>query len=383
MPGISSRSRARFHRPIYGEFAMLRNVSLLLVCVAGLAGGLLACDDQPSHTPGLSTPTTPGVPIVRLEIEGPSAVPPGGTMQLTAMARLSDGSSRDITQEAVWTSSNRMVLTVSAGRVTGVQVGEARALVGLGATSANREVVVVPQGTFRVAGLVTEADTPSSPVVGATVAVTAGVGAGLTTNTGDDGRYKLYGVGGDVELRISKNGYQTNVQQYRADDHAILNAQLRLVNARRDLSGAYTLTIAAADDCRLALPEELRVRNYRALVTLTGNLLDVRLEGSTFALAANGQGDKFRGRAEATDLLFFMSAYDPNGYFYYKFNYGDVVEQLTDSSFLVVSGRATVNEASMSGVLDGAMTVLSGSLKYYPTTTAICRSTAHRFTLRR
>ena len=362
---------------------MLRNVSLLLVCVAGLAGGLLACDNQPSHSPGLSTPTTPGVPIVRLEIEGPSSVPPGGTMQLTAIARLSDGSSRDITQEAVWTSSNRMVLTVSAGRVTGVQMGEARALVGLGATSANREVVVVPQGTFRVAGLVTEADTPSSPVVGATVAATAGVGAGLTTNTGDDGRYKLYGVGGDVELRISKNGYQTNVQQYRADDHAILNAQLRLVNARRDLSGAYTLTIAAADDCRLALPEELRVRNYRALLTLTGNQLDVRLEGSTFALAANGQGDKFRGRAEATDLLFFMSAYDPNGYFYYKFNYGDVVEQLTDSSFLVVSGRATVNEASMSGVLDGAMTVLSGTLKYYPTTTAICRSTAHRFTLRR
>jgi hypothetical protein len=90
MPGISSRSRARFHRPIYGEFAMLRNVSLLLVCVAGLAGGLLACDNQPSHSPGLSTPTTPGVPVVRLEIEGPSAVPPGGTMQLTALARLSD-----------------------------------------------------------------------------------------------------------------------------------------------------------------------------------------------------------------------------------------------------------------------------------------------------
>src|SRR4029453_8494151 len=164
---------------------------------------------------------------------------------------------RDITQEAVWASSNRMVLTVSAGRVTGVQTGEARALVGLGATSANREVVVVPQGTFRVVGLVTEADTPSSPVVGATVAVTVGVGAGLTTNTGDDGRYKLYGLAGDVELRISKNGYQTSVQQYRADDHAILNAQLRLENPRRNLSGVYTLTVAAADECRLEVPKKI------------------------------------------------------------------------------------------------------------------------------
>ncbi len=172
------------------------------------------------------------------------------------------------------------------------------------------------------------------------------------------------------------------MQQYRADDHAILNAQLRLVNARRDLSGVYTLTIAAADDCRLALPEEVRVRNYRALVTLTGNQLDVRLEGATFALAASGEGDRFRGRAEAGELLFMMTGYEAYAYFYYKSNYGDVVEQLTDG-FLVVSGRASVNESSLSGVLDGALTLLSGSMKFFPTTTATCRSAAHRFTLRR
>jgi hypothetical protein len=166
-------------------------------------------------------------------------------------------------------------------------------------------------------------------------------------------------------------------------DHAILNAQLRLVNARRDLSGAYTLTIVAVDECRLELPEEVRVRNYRALVTLTGNQLDVRLEGSTFALASSGQGDGFHGRAEAAEIFFFLTAYEPYGYFYYKFNYGDVVEQLTDSTFLVVSGQASVNESSMSGVLGGAMTLLSGTMKYFPKTTATCRSTAHRFTLRR
>ena len=246
-----------------------------------------------------------------------------------------------------------------------------------------RETIVVPPATFRIVGVVTETEPPLSPVVGATVAVASGVGAGLTTSTGDDGRYKLYGLAGDVELRISKNGYQTHVQQYQAADHAILNAQLRLVNPRRDLSGAYTLTIAAADDCRLELPEELRVRNYRALVTLTGNQLDVRLEGSTFALAASGQGNKFRGRAEADELLFMMSGYEAYGYFYYKLNYGDVVEQLTNSSFLVVSGRASVNESSLSGVLDGAITLLSGTMTFFPQTITACRSSAHRFTLRR
>ena len=77
-----------------------------------VAAGLLACDNRPSHSPGLSTPTTPGVAFVRLEIAGPPSVPPGATTQFTAVARLADGSSRDITEEANWGSSNRMALTV-------------------------------------------------------------------------------------------------------------------------------------------------------------------------------------------------------------------------------------------------------------------------------
>ena len=118
---------------------MLRKVSLLLVCVAGLAiGGLLACDNQPSTSPGLRTPTNPGVRsrVSRSADRRPSH--PAATVQLTAIAHLADGSSRDITAECDLVSSNTDVLSVSAGRVTGVQTGEARVSVSFGGGSATQ-----------------------------------------------------------------------------------------------------------------------------------------------------------------------------------------------------------------------------------------------------
>lgn len=130
---------------------MTRRGRQLLVGLFGfVAAGLLECDNRPSHSPGLTTPTTPGVAIVRLEIAGPPSVPPGGTTQFTAVARLADGSSRDVTEEASWGSSNRMALTVLAGRVIGVQTGDARVSVSFNGRNANREVIVVAQDTFRI-----------------------------------------------------------------------------------------------------------------------------------------------------------------------------------------------------------------------------------------
>jgi Bacterial Ig-like domain (group 2) len=150
---------------------------------------------------------SPGSRITRIEIGGPPSVAPGDVVQLTATAHLADGSSRDVTTEVRWNSSNRTVLSMSPdGRATGHAQGEAMVTAFSNVTS-TREVIVVPRGTYRVVGLVTEAEGPSEPVIGATVAVTAGLGAGFVTTTGGDGRYRLYGVAGDVELRITKDGY--------------------------------------------------------------------------------------------------------------------------------------------------------------------------------
>jgi hypothetical protein len=333
-----------------------------------------------------TSPTVSSSAVVRIDIAGPSSVAPGASAQFTATGRQVDGATRDVTSEVNWVSSNRNILSASSdGRFSGVAAGDARVSASLPGANASKEVVVVPQGTFRLAGLVTEADAAASPIVGATVSIIGGSGDGLSTTTGADGRYRVYGVGGDVRVRVTKDGYEPFEQPYQAVDHAMVNAQLRLLQPRRDLSGIYTLTIAAADDCRLELAEGLRVRNYVAAVTQTGNQLDVRLEGAAFAISKVGRGSSFRGRSEPNTILFTLTPYDATDYFYYTVSYGDIVEQLAELSFLIVSGRVMAVESAsgFAGTLDGALTVYRGRLSYFPEIDMECRSSNHRITFRR
>ena len=358
----------------------------LAAIAVGAIVGLLACNDRPPGSPVAPLPPGATPMITRIEIGGPASVPPGEDAQLSATARLTDGSSRDVTTEAHWNSANPTVLSVSPeGRATGHQAGEAMVSANIGPALATSEVIVIPRSTFRIVGLVTEADGRSAAVVGARVAVTAGPGAGLFATTGEDGRYRLYGVAGDVELRITKDGYQPHAQRYQIADHVMLNAQLALLAPRLDAAGTYTLTIAAAEECRASIPEELRLRNYTAVLTQSGSQLDVRLQGATFAVSVGRRGDWFSGRAEPTQVVFNLSRFDSSYYGYYGNGYGDLVEQLADARYLIVAGlaRATESGAGFSGSLDGSLTVLTGKLKSFPAVEVACRSAAHRFTLRR
>ena len=366
---------------------MTRKTSRGLLCSIGLlAVGLLACDKRRPGSPVAPLPPSASPIVTRIEIGGPASVPPGDAVQLSATARLTDGSSRDVTTEARWNSANRTVLSVSPeGRATGHETGEAMVSANLGSATGTREVIVVPPSTFRIVGLVTEADGRSAAVVGARVAVTAGLGAGLFATTGEDGRYRLYGVAGDVELRITKNGYQPHAQRYSVADHLMLNAQLALLASRPDVSGTFTLTIAAAEECRANMPEDVRLRNYTAVVTQSGSQLDVRLHDATFAVSVGRKGNGFSGRAEPTQAVFNLSRFDPSYYGYYGGGYGDLVEQLADARYLIVAGLAgaAVSGPGFSGTLDGSLTVLTGKLKSFPAIEAACRSANHRFTLRR
>ena len=255
----------------------------------------------------------------------------------------------------------------------------------LGSVTGTSEVIVVPRSTFRIVGLVTEADAASAAVVGARVAVTAGLGAGLFATTGEDGRYRLYGVAGDVELRITKDGYQSHAQRYQVADHLMVNAQLNLLAPRPDVAGSLHVDDrrgrgVSRQHARGSTTEELH-----GGADAEGSQLDVRLQGASFAVSAGGRGNGFSGRAEPTQVVFNLSRFDPSYYGYYGNAYGDLVEQLADARYLIVSGlaRATDSGAGLSGSLDGALTVFTGKLKSFPAIEAACRSTNHRFTLRR
>jgi hypothetical protein len=90
-------------------------VSLLVV--TALATVSVAC--------GSDSPTVPSSPTVTaVTVSGTSPLV-GGVAQFTATAALVDGSSRPVTAEATWQSSNTSVATVNGGTVSGVGPGEA------------------------------------------------------------------------------------------------------------------------------------------------------------------------------------------------------------------------------------------------------------------
>ncbi len=93
--------------------------------LAVLAGG---CSESPT------SPTAPGggnngggnVAVASVTISGNLMVAEGATSQLTATANMSDGSSQDVSSQAVWQSSDPSVATVSGtGLVTAIKSGNA------------------------------------------------------------------------------------------------------------------------------------------------------------------------------------------------------------------------------------------------------------------
>src|SRR4051812_26647738 len=87
----------------------------LLLAVSG-CGGSSPAPTQPT-TPAAPTPAPVTVTEVRVGTAGNAAtvVAPGVTLQLFAQAVNSDGTVIDVTNVALWQSSNPIVATVSAG----------------------------------------------------------------------------------------------------------------------------------------------------------------------------------------------------------------------------------------------------------------------------
>jgi hypothetical protein len=311
----------------------------------------------------------------RLEIVGPSSVAPGEEVQFTAIGHTSSGTTEDVTQRANWQSSRTSVFTVTSGRVRGVGVGEA-VLRALFSAAASREIVIVPTGTFRVAGQVIEGDSPSTPVVGASV-----VASGISATTAFDGRYRLYGVSGPAQIRAEKAGYQPVTQTVSVNDHSSVNFVLPLSAPRLHVSGGYTLTFTAAADCRERLPEEAWVRRYAAIVHQQGPLLRVTLSGATFVRSGT-LGDSFSGRVEPSRVVFTLNGFFSYGSYGY---YGDVTEEIGPSSYYTIGGTATAAGTSdlLEGPLNGAVAMLNTDPRRFPRPTIECRSQQHRFRLSR
>jgi len=93
---------------------MIRRLSLLMVAAAS-AAALVACSNS----------TSPSATLQSVVISG-TAPAKGASVQFTATAMYSDGSTRDVTSTATWATSDSTIATVTtAGMVTGVADGTA------------------------------------------------------------------------------------------------------------------------------------------------------------------------------------------------------------------------------------------------------------------
>jgi hypothetical protein len=373
----------------------MRQRPAVLVCLglgvvfSGLWG---ACGNPPAAPGGPSESGGSQGSVVKLEIVGPATIAPGHSAQYSALRVLLDGSRVPATGVA-WSAGPSVLLRVNAtGLVTAEpqfrSEGTVQAeLTGNRSIRASREILVLPDGTFRVVGTVMEADAANIPVQGARAEVATDESfstlAAFATS-GPDGRYKLYGVPGDGYFRVRREGYVTRTDRIQIANHETRNVQLRLESARPALAGDYRMTIEGPGSCpeREPLPPDLRRRQYDAVITQNGPQLTVTLTGAPFLISGD-QGNRFTGVVTGTSATFKMRRFSEAYYYPVGPPHPDVVERLQDGTLLMVTGDATVSATSggLSGSMFGGLTQWRGTA--FPNVIFLGYCGADRLTLER
>ena len=344
---------------------------MTVTCIVAVV--IAACSESSRERP---LPTNPNPPLpstpvlTQITINGPTTVHIGETSQYTATGQYSDGSTRDVTTEATWTGSTSMLDVLGSGRYT----GRASGLAGLGARLLNRSafigsIIVVPPGTYRLAGTVRD----SGLAVNAPVLIEDSLG--YRTVPTANGLYSVFGVAGDTRITVAKDGYHPQTKHLAISSHQVLDFALEPSRPRSDLSGRYQLTIAAAAECT-TLPADVRSRSFIAVVEQQGPTLTVRLDSGQFFTQGGRTFDRFTGFVEPNQVVFNLSPSVADPYYYYYY-LPDVIEILGTNAVYGFQGRViTPLGERLSNTFNGFIA------RYTSTpfrTTAQCLSDLHEF----
>lgn len=362
-----------------------------LLFIAGAAAVFACCGGDGNRSPVVPTvinpvaPTPAGDAVASLQVTGNTHLTSvGETSQLTATAGFVSGASRDVTSETIWHSFNPEVATISArGLLTAVTLG--RALINasfqtrasnntLLTKAINREVVVLPAGTFIVRGRVNEPG--NLDIWNARFEVVDGPQAGRFTMTDSFGGYELYGLSGDIRVTVTKEGYIAQTKSVALTQDRVLNFEILPAVAPTAIAGNYRLTFTASQRCASKLVEEARTRIYSARINQDQARVDGLLSGANFALEpSTGIGNGFQGRIEANSVTFSFADWYFDG----------VVEQLGPATYLSIWGTATaiVTLPTISGGFNGGMELWEAPNGFYAMgrrQVASCSASDHQFT---
>lgn len=360
---------------------MSRTISLTIGVAILLVACAAACDKSPTRPSGPTSeppavPASPTAPTLQaIHIDGPVLVAPAGTAHYVASGQFSDGTTSDVTNAVTWRSSDGNVLALSSdGTASAGRAGQSVIVAETRQARAALEVLVLPPGTFRLTGTAREA---GLPVSGAAVDVLEGSRAVISAKTAFDGTFRLFGVAGDIEVRVRKEGYDDRVNRLTVSANASSDFELKQT-APSNLAGSYELTVTAASTCPSsgtgALPPDVRARTYSAVITQDGARLNVVLGGASLVSGS------FKGRVEPGLVTFEING--PAFYYFYFASPLDLLEELTPTSLLIVSGRVsgTPSPASISGTLNGLLSVVANPIVGTPRTSASCTG-SHKFVL--
>jgi hypothetical protein len=209
------------------------------------------------------------------------------------------------------------------------------------------------------------------------VEVIAGLGTGQSDVTPTNGRYDLYGIAGESQIRISGNGYAEQTVRVNVTDHAVISVQVTPLRERVDVSGTYTLVIDGDPACQAALPPGLATRRYTAIVTQAGPDVSVSLQGANFDLFGATR-NTFRGRMDGRSehVVFNLGGFSDTFYAYAYEPRPDVIENLGGSLYLYFVGGAvtTVSHAGLAGTFNGRIRQLLFQTPWYATRLFECSS---------
>ena len=348
-----------------------------------LAAWTASCDPGnptepgPSTTPGQVSPAT----VQRIELAAPASIAPGASVQLTASAVRSDNSVENVSDRAQWRSSAPNVIEISpAGIARGIARGETFISVYYQSRSASTSTFVLPAGTFRLRGTVTDT---GIPVANVSVAVIDG--EDLTATTNADGVYQLYGVRDRVRLQATGSGYLTELQEVDVADHRTFDFEMRMDRPRTDVRGRYRLTIdknpSGGSGCTGTDPKLPDTRSYDATVDQDGPRLTVTLSGADF-IVTRGRGNTFSGAIDGSGRVTFVLG--DQDLYYWEDRVQDLVERISETQVLVITGKVTadLSGSRISGTLAGFFLFVAGGGPPYNILRNNCYIFAtHRFEL--